>query len=417
MEVASHTSADSSGLTMHYPSKRTCYYAIGSWMDRVDAKDAHFQFCPNNRILRLYGRQPPEDHLFAIFQANLNPDNTKLPSEEKQQYWIQAPIAERCVSRLPNITCNSGKFMVFVPESENIDKAWECFKNIYAKGKLGYAIQCSTSRPSPHDPKTSSGMIAIYTEDCFDLQNIIETSYNIFTTCFDIWPNFKGTLQVMTDLSIQAKCNCSVKAEAGMLYSISSRTFLQDPLSQNKEPKPLKDYRQILNHKLLYNAQKRQNDIVGKSTPKISKFPISTNGGKFLVFIPSVQSIDKVRAQFIENHSLGCLGDSISCSETNCLVKQKNSCSGLITVHVPDRRDLSAITWVSYNIFDLCFTMPGYKEGVLQFMADSSNDKKPLLSISSRTYLKNCNENTEPKPFDVYSSLIDSKFGSLVKKS
>lgn len=200
--------------------------------------------------------------LLALLQPERNDDDSIIPSREYYAYWIRAPFNENTLPRLPNITCNSGKFLVFLPLTfaKNQDQTWVALKKEYAEGKLGYAIQCSATE-SPNDNHTSKGLITVHTEDAFDLEQITSTAYEILKALHTLDPNYEGVIQYLTDRSTRAKAHPKPirGPECHSLYSISSRSYLQNPKNiTDKTPKKLELFQQILYPQLTEKAQDRQ---------------------------------------------------------------------------------------------------------------------------------------------------------------
>lgn len=247
-------------LEMHYPSTPSAYFAIGAWANPTKVRNAAFY--ENSDGVAYFGPKPL-DGVLATFRGQLHLTELPVPSQNENVYWVQAPIAAACAPRLKNITCNSGKFLVFIPKTENRDESWEQFATAYKTGKLGYAIQCSTPKPSPHDAGTSNGVIMVYMEDSFDLEKIVTVAYALFETMYSIWPSFdEGVLQFMTDRSTRAKVKGG--REGNILYSISSRSFLSNPCSGDKAPKSFQLFLSSILYKVTPKAQERQNMLKGK---------------------------------------------------------------------------------------------------------------------------------------------------------
>lgn len=245
-------------LQMHYPSTPTAFFAVGGWFSDKN-KNPHFSNTVSG--VEYHGKEPHEGVL-GTFRGDLINKEIKVPSRELNVHWIQAPIAESCAARLVNITCNSGKFLIFIPTTESRDTSWMEFAEVYASGTLGYAIQCTTAKLSPHDAGTSNGVISVHMEDSFDLEQITQVAYHIFSTLYLIWPSFdEGVLQYMTDRSMFA----AGTKEGAMLYSISSRSFLMNPCTGDKTPKSIEIFTQNVLYKLTPKAQARQDMLKDKT--------------------------------------------------------------------------------------------------------------------------------------------------------
>ena len=96
-------------------------------------------------------------------------------------------------------------------------------------------------------------------EDSFDLIAIAKVAYKIFETCFDMWPDYEGILNFMTDRSTYAKVRLQPEFEKEMLYKISSRSYLRNPRSNDKTPKSLEDFESTIKYRFTDVAQERQN--------------------------------------------------------------------------------------------------------------------------------------------------------------
>lgn len=244
-------------LEMHYPSTPSAYFALGGWAKSNKVRNAAFYDTSDGVA---YFGPKPLDGVLGTFRGQLTLTELQVPSRSNHVYWIQAPIADACASRLKNITCNSGKFLVFIPFTEERDESWRKFDEVYATGKLGYAIQCTTSKPSPHDAGTSNGVISVHMEDSFNLEEIAKTAYTIFETMCRIWPSFnEGVLQYMTDRTIRAGDKRRIK-ESAMLFSISSRSFM----GMDKTQKPIELFTSNVLYKITPKAQARQDILKGK---------------------------------------------------------------------------------------------------------------------------------------------------------
>ena len=140
-----NTTSTQETLTIHYPSIISSYYAVCGWQqNREQQRNYHFALYPR----KTYCGPDNSNSPWALFQGDWKGEDTKIPSQELKVYWIQAPIPKNIRHRSLNITCNSGKFLVYIPLKKNCDEAWLRFKQEYNSGELGYGIQCASRRNS-----------------------------------------------------------------------------------------------------------------------------------------------------------------------------------------------------------------------------------------------------------------------------
>lgn len=243
-------------LTVYYPSLSTSYFATGGWGSTPKVRNCIFKKDENKSVIYT-GTIPSEDklRLLTLFQPEQK-NESDIPSQETTSYWIRAGLTDKTVERLPNITCNSGKFLVFIPFKFAKDKdfTWAEFKKVYSTGALGYAVQCSTARASSNDNNTSKGLITVHTEDAFDLEQITAVAHAIMQTLLSIDSNYEGTLKYLTDRSTRMKCKDVCHPEAFALYSIDSSAFKQS----------LENFQISLYPLLTASAQTRQNLLKNK---------------------------------------------------------------------------------------------------------------------------------------------------------
>jgi len=91
------------------------------------------------------------------------------PSQVDDIPWI---YAERKKGKYPELTENSGKWLIYVWE-QNVDLVWEKIKSATEKGLLGGASKVSTAMPSPLAPKANLKVICVYTYDFTDKEDVM----------------------------------------------------------------------------------------------------------------------------------------------------------------------------------------------------------------------------------------------------
>lgn len=276
-----------SDVVMHYPSVPTAYYATGQWaLDFVrdeEKKDRRklgdFKVIkeePSGQLLnKLFfkGKQLIDDprtfYCYVPVSFNGNFGN---------RYWKRAPIPdnEQVIERFPRITNNSGKFLIFV-DSGKIEALWQKFMNAYQEGKLGYGLQCATSVPNPNalgkDP-----VIIVFTEDSFNLSEVARVAWEIDK----ILGEWQGVLQFMTDRTTKAKSSCGCENELGMLYSISSFSFIQNAKDGGKTKETLQNFTDKFRYRFKAEAQERQDSLQMKTFKTIQAFDSTFNPNDYI---------------------------------------------------------------------------------------------------------------------------------------
>lgn len=118
-----------------------------------EAEETHKQ----HEVIRAKQRQSSE------------PFTDSNPSEVHEVFWI---IAKRKLGEYPLTSPQSGKWLIFVPNSQ-IDEIWKLIKQATEEGNLGGSAKVSTMRPNANSNDESKKVICVYTYDWTDEEDVM----------------------------------------------------------------------------------------------------------------------------------------------------------------------------------------------------------------------------------------------------
>lgn len=255
-------------IVMHYPSVPTAYYATGQWTTPNQTQkqelrqNSVFVIYEATKEVLLKGKYPSNDPRIFFRAVPPDPQENQLPPTLiKGQYWKYAdiPSNSQILRRLTQITNNSGKFLVFVSLSK-LDELWKVFTKAYEENKLGYGLHCSTGKESPIASDNDS-VIAVFSEDAFDSREVARIAWEIDK----LLGNWKGVLNYMTDRTTKAKSGQNCINENGMLYSISSYSFIQNARQGGTAKEPCDNFVSKFQNRFYDAAKNRQAALQMKS--------------------------------------------------------------------------------------------------------------------------------------------------------
>jgi hypothetical protein len=101
-----------------------------------------------------------------VMTAHRQYQQTGMPSQETEQYWIGAVNPNDQGGEKPY----SGKWLLYISVSE-LDSTWLKIKTATENGSLGTSAKSATMRDNPN-ATVKSKVICIYTKDCRDMEDV-----------------------------------------------------------------------------------------------------------------------------------------------------------------------------------------------------------------------------------------------------